>query len=115
MVISSLIVFPSPAERYTVLLDLARTLTGSLLPAELYAGIDAQVRRVLPRHGFTIGLNESGGMLDLVYRHGTGLGPITLSVNDRELLEAGDFLLRARPPSGTQLIVPLARDNRVRG
>jgi diguanylate cyclase (GGDEF)-like protein len=114
MVNSSLIVFPSPAERYAVLLDLARTLTGSLLPAELYAGIDAQLRRVLPMDAFAVALNHPDGDLDLVYRQGTGNGPITLSGNDSAHLDAGDFLLKARG-AGTQLLVPLARESRVFG
>lgn len=45
-------------ERYSVLLDIGRTITGTLQPEELYATIHRQTRRVLSMDGFCITLFE---------------------------------------------------------
>lgn len=110
---SSLIVFPSPAERYSVLLDLARTLTGTLAPAELYAGIHAHVSRVLPMDGFSVVLIGASGV-DATFQRGRSIASSELSDQDLEHLGAGDFLLRGSR-TGTELVVPLARDSRLFG
>jgi diguanylate cyclase (GGDEF)-like protein len=45
-------------ERYSVLLDIGRTITGTLQPEELYATIHRQTKRVLKMDGFCITLYD---------------------------------------------------------
>lgn len=53
-------VTPGLKERYSVLLDIGRTLTGTLRPDDLYRAIYEQTSRVLETTGFYISLYDAG-------------------------------------------------------
>ncbi len=58
---------PTPlAERYRVLLDIGRTLTGTLSPEELYRGIYRETARVVEASGFYISLYDAAADLATV-------------------------------------------------
>lgn len=86
--------FPTPAERFTVLLDLARTVSSSYVPAELCRTIYDHVSRVLPVTSFTVAMSgPAGGLLPQLH---VGAAPATvdLTAGERDHLLAGDFLVR---------------------
>jgi diguanylate cyclase (GGDEF)-like protein len=86
--------FPSPAERYSVLLELARTVSSSFVPAELCRAISNHVARVLTTNSFTIALVGPGGKLRPELHVGTGVGTVELNAGERDHLVAGDFVVR---------------------
>ncbi len=103
----SLSLYPGPAERYTVLLDLARSMAASREPDEVYEAIHTQVHRVLPASSFTLALGR-GPRPRPAFHVGPGDGALLLSGEEQEHLGAGDFVLRARlGEPGLQLLVPL--------
>ncbi|HEX9108441.1 MAG TPA: sensor domain-containing diguanylate cyclase [Longimicrobiales bacterium] len=91
---SSLSFYSSPAERYTVLLELARTVASSFVPAELCRAIHIHVTRVLPASSFTVALAGVGGVLRPEYQAGPGPADFELSPGERAHLLAGDFVVR---------------------
>ncbi len=59
-------------ERYAVLLDIGRTITGTLMPEELYATIYRQTARVLRMEGFCITLFDASSGEPRCVFHATG-------------------------------------------
>src|SRR5690606_17076294 len=115
-VTSSLDLYPSLAERYNVLLDLARTLTSTLVPSALYAALHQHVVRVLPTHAFTVGVVSRAGEVRPVFHAGEGSGAPPLGEVELEHLRAGDFVLRgAAGDGGALLAAPLTREGRLIG
>lgn len=112
----SLSVYPSTAERYNVLLDLARSLSSTLEPDALYAVLHGHVSRALPASNFTVLVAEGRGELRTAYRAGAGDGVVHHPEHELERLRAGDYILRAATETqGWLLAVPLAREDRLLG
>ncbi len=112
--VSSISFFPSPAERSTVLLELARTVSSSFVPAELCRAIHAHVTRVLPATSFTVALAEPDGALHTELHVGPGGGGIELSAGERGHLLAGDFVVRTVERQ-VELLAPLLAQERLVG
>ncbi|MBI4409051.1 MAG: diguanylate cyclase [Gemmatimonadetes bacterium] len=114
--VASLSLLPSLAERYTVLLDLARTLTSTLAPAALCPEVHAHVGRVLPTSAFAIALADPADGMREVFRAGAAGGAAALTDTELEHLRAGDFVLRAGGPGTPALLAaPLLRQERLLG
>lgn len=113
---ASLSVYPSTAERYNVLLDLARSLTSTLEPEALYAVIHGHVSRALPASSFTVLVADAHAGLRSAYHAGSGGGGVHHPAHELERLRAGDYILRASADSqGWLLAAPLAREDRLLG
>ena len=112
--VASISFFPSPAERYTVLLELARTVSSSFVPAELCQAIHAHVTRVVPAHSFTVALATTDGGLKAELHVGPGSGTIELSAGERGHLLAGDFVVRTVEQQ-VELLAPLVAQERLVG
>jgi diguanylate cyclase (GGDEF)-like protein len=104
------------AERYSVLLDLARTLTSTLVSPALYNALYQHVMRVLPTRAFTVALVNRAGGLETAFHAGAGDGSLPLGEAELEHLRAGDFVLRGGAEDGRALLAaPLAREGRLIG
>lgn len=114
--VSSLSLLPSLAERYAVLLDLARTLASTLVSESLYSAIHNQVARVLPTSSFTVALAGAPRALHPVFHVGLGDGVVALGEEDFEHLRSGDFVMRATGDGrGSLLAAPLLHEDRMLG
>lgn len=116
MAVPSLSLFPSQADRYTVLLDLARTLAAKLDPATLYAEIHAHVSRALPTSSFHIAVLGPGGSHDVVFSSTPDEPAAQPDSAEIDHLAAGDFVLCHGPGGvGSRLAAPLLREQRLLG
>ncbi len=106
--------FPSPAERYSVLLELARTVSSSFVPAELCRAIYTHVARVLTTNSFTIVLVDPGGRLRPELHVGPGLGAVELNAGERDHLVAGDFVVRTTERA-VEVLAGLTAESRLVG
>src|SRR5690606_29845380 len=115
-VTSSLDLYPSVTERYNVLLDLARTLTSTLVPSALYAALYQHVVRVLPTNAFSVAVVNRAGEARTVFHAGEGAGAPPLGGVELEHLREGDFVLRGAAGDASALLAaPLTREGRLIG
>src|SRR5690606_26608202 len=115
-VTSSLDLYPSVTERYNVLLDLARTLTSTLVPSALYAALHQHVARVLPTNAFSVAVVNRAGEARTVFHAGEGAGAPPLGGVELEHLREGDFVLRGAAGDASALLAaPLTREGRLIG
>ncbi len=113
---SSLDLYPSVTERYNVLLDLARTLTSTLVPSALYAALHQHVARVLPTNAFSVAVVNRAGEARTVFHAGEGAGAPPLGGVELEHLREGDFVLRGAAGDASALLAaPLTREGRLIG
>ena len=113
---SSLDLYSSVTERYNVLLDLARTLTSTLVPSALYEALHQHVVRVLPMNAFTVAVVNRAGEARTVFQAGEGNGAPLLGAVEMEHLRAGDFVLRGAPGDATALLAaPMTCEGRLIG
>ncbi len=111
---TSISLFPTPAERYTVLLELARRISTSFVPAELCRAIYDNVARVLPVTSFTVSLAGAGGALVPQLHVGAAPATVDLTSSEREHLLAGDFVVRTTA-THVELLASLLADRRLVG
>jgi len=103
-------------ERYNVLLDLARTLTSTLVPSALYEALHKHVIRVLPMNAFAVAVVNRAGEARTVFHAGEGGGVPPLGGVELEHLRAGDFVLRGAAGDATALLAaPMTCEGRLIG
>jgi diguanylate cyclase (GGDEF)-like protein len=100
------------ADRYLVLLDLARALSLASSAEALYETILAHVARILPSTGAVLALC-TGGEPRVVLRSGDG-SELDLSEDERARLGAGDYLIHTSDGRAV-LTAPLLREGRLVG
>ncbi|HEX9109213.1 MAG TPA: diguanylate cyclase [Longimicrobiales bacterium] len=111
---TSISFYPSPAERYAVLLELARTVSTSYVPAELGRVIYTHVSRVLLTTSFTVALVRPDGDLQPELHVGPGTGAVKLTPGERGHLLEGDFVVRARETQ-VEILAGLTAESRLVG
>ena len=97
-----------------MLLELARTVSTSYVPAELGRAIYAHVARVLPTTSFTVSLVRPEGELLPELHVGPGTGVVKLTPGERDHLLEGDFVVRARD-THVEILVGLTAESRLVG
>jgi len=112
----SLELYSSVTERYNVLLDLARTLTSTLVPSALYEALHHHVARVLPMSAFTVAIFDREGEARTAFHAGEGDGLPRLGEVEMEHLRAGDFVVRGGVGDKSALLAaPLRCEGRLIG
>lgn len=107
---------PDLAERYAVLLDLARSLGSTLVPAELHAAVYNHVLRVLPMSSFAVGVTHNERDIRPAFHEGAGLDWFHFTDDELDRLRAGDYVLSdERDDRGAMLAAPLLCDARLLG
>jgi diguanylate cyclase (GGDEF)-like protein len=101
------------ADRYLVLLELARALSLATAPAALYETILAHVARIVPATGAVLALSTPDAGPQVMHRTGVGAD---LDIQDDELMRlgTGDYLTRDTGRRAA-LIAPLLREHRLVG